>query len=773
MNFGRKLARALTVVTTCATVATPVSAMAAPIAPPAPAIPIVNPTLQNMDFELIFETMFNAEEYAVMYPEVVKAVGNNKKALFKHYLSYGLFEGRCPSFKVSPQAAMVMAGQFRTVLGTQGIGGDTIARLKEAANNPMLQAMLVYATVTAQSVATTGVLPQQIAAATGGITTPTVTNVQPLVPSSEPTEEVKESENSTQPVAPKPKLENCRLVYVTDADENTKVYKLEVDFANLTCEQLANLHLVYTDATGSIEGVVFDAEAGVFLIEKSAIGSNGISLSGTISLVDDKGNIVAKGTARGQAVSDDVSVHEVCKGLYNDLVAKIGVKTVKQRAYDEAFADVEAKTTAKDNAGDALDEARQAIKELEDEIEELEGKIESLKADLEKLIAASEDNDVKTAFNEYKAAEQALADAIRDKEAKDALLDEATTAFNEAKAAFDEAEQAFNDASSTLTTLEGELSALNAEIEGIDGEIASLSATRSTAVDNLAAGGGQGRIDELSADGNSEGSVANLAITKESKEDAIKAIIAEADADKEVEDVTAEDIEAWLNAPENADNSAKTEYESAKSAYDNAVTELRTLEDYKSTIETSDTTLGQKAIDKSNKEAAASAKNTEVTDAKTAKDNAETAKDNAETTKNNASDAKSTAQTNADNAQTAVNEANATVATKKSAYESAVSSTTDGAVAAKQEEVANKESELATAESSMESLVGAADAAEGVYNDAVSALETAQETLDTATSELSTATEEVNTATEEFVSAGGEVSESNTPVDPDDTFAVG
>ena len=73
----------------------------------------------------------------------------------------------------------------------------------------------------------------------------------------------------------------------------------------------------------------------------------------------------------------------------------------------------------------------------------------------------------------------------------------------------------------------------------------------------------------------------------------------------------------------------------------------------------------------------------------------------------------------------------------------------------------------------MESLVGAADAAEGVYNYAVCALETAQETLDTATSELSTATEEVNTATEEFVSAGGEVSESNTPVDPDDTFAVG
>lgn len=42
----------------------------------------------------ILRRLFNAKEYAAMYPDVYKAYGNNEKLLWKHFITYGIYEGR-------------------------------------------------------------------------------------------------------------------------------------------------------------------------------------------------------------------------------------------------------------------------------------------------------------------------------------------------------------------------------------------------------------------------------------------------------------------------------------------------------------------------------------------------------------------------------------------------------------------------------------------------------------------------------------------------------
>lgn len=39
-------------------------------------------------------SLFNAKEYAAMYPDVVKELGNNEEALWNHFVTYGFSEGR-------------------------------------------------------------------------------------------------------------------------------------------------------------------------------------------------------------------------------------------------------------------------------------------------------------------------------------------------------------------------------------------------------------------------------------------------------------------------------------------------------------------------------------------------------------------------------------------------------------------------------------------------------------------------------------------------------
>lgn len=42
----------------------------------------------------MLKKLFNAKEYAAMYPDVYKAYGNNTKKLWQHFITYGIYEGR-------------------------------------------------------------------------------------------------------------------------------------------------------------------------------------------------------------------------------------------------------------------------------------------------------------------------------------------------------------------------------------------------------------------------------------------------------------------------------------------------------------------------------------------------------------------------------------------------------------------------------------------------------------------------------------------------------
>lgn len=51
-------------------------------------------------------TIFDAEYYAQMYPDVVQALGTDAKALYQHYVTFGMEEGRQP---ISPEDAQRLA----------------------------------------------------------------------------------------------------------------------------------------------------------------------------------------------------------------------------------------------------------------------------------------------------------------------------------------------------------------------------------------------------------------------------------------------------------------------------------------------------------------------------------------------------------------------------------------------------------------------------------------------------------------------------------------
>ena len=51
-----------------------------------------------------YQAVFDADYYRSAYPDVAAAFGNNKTALFNHFVNYGLKEGRSCSADFNPQA---------------------------------------------------------------------------------------------------------------------------------------------------------------------------------------------------------------------------------------------------------------------------------------------------------------------------------------------------------------------------------------------------------------------------------------------------------------------------------------------------------------------------------------------------------------------------------------------------------------------------------------------------------------------------------------------
>lgn len=73
------------------------------------------------DVEALLRKLFKAEEYAEMYPEVRVIIGTDSEELFRHYLVYGLMEGRRPCKKVSQEAAVSLQQKIGNILLGAGV----------------------------------------------------------------------------------------------------------------------------------------------------------------------------------------------------------------------------------------------------------------------------------------------------------------------------------------------------------------------------------------------------------------------------------------------------------------------------------------------------------------------------------------------------------------------------------------------------------------------------------------------------------------------------
>ena len=73
-------------------------------------------TISSAD-QKILKSFFNAEEYAAMNEDVVKAVGKNANKLFAHFVKCGIFEGRGPSKDFNVSAYKSSYGDLEEAFG--------------------------------------------------------------------------------------------------------------------------------------------------------------------------------------------------------------------------------------------------------------------------------------------------------------------------------------------------------------------------------------------------------------------------------------------------------------------------------------------------------------------------------------------------------------------------------------------------------------------------------------------------------------------------------
>lgn len=64
-----------------------------------------------------YQAVFDADYYRSAYPDVAAAFGNNKAALFNHFVNYGLREGRSCSADFNPQAYRAKYADLQQAFG--------------------------------------------------------------------------------------------------------------------------------------------------------------------------------------------------------------------------------------------------------------------------------------------------------------------------------------------------------------------------------------------------------------------------------------------------------------------------------------------------------------------------------------------------------------------------------------------------------------------------------------------------------------------------------
>ena len=85
-----------------------------PTESPAPAVYTTTATPTDL---ALMKQLFNAEEYAEMYPDVVAAVGNGEDALWEHFVTHGLSEGRSLSKSFNVFAYIAAYKDLRDAFG--------------------------------------------------------------------------------------------------------------------------------------------------------------------------------------------------------------------------------------------------------------------------------------------------------------------------------------------------------------------------------------------------------------------------------------------------------------------------------------------------------------------------------------------------------------------------------------------------------------------------------------------------------------------------------
>lgn len=182
----------------------------------------------------IIKTLFSAEEYAELYPDVVKAHGNEEAALWDHFAAHGLSEGRAlsKSFHVFAYRA-------------------AYEDLQEAFGNNLIAYYIHYATHGMQENRSITTVPQAVKAGitVTGLRGQVIARPVPVVitPTEETNQEETNHEETGNPVAipetpspepvPVPSATVCTHQYITKQLENTRSHAPVCEICEYTDEQ--------------------------------------------------------------------------------------------------------------------------------------------------------------------------------------------------------------------------------------------------------------------------------------------------------------------------------------------------------------------------------------------------------------------------------------------------------------------------------------------------------------------------------------------------------
>ena len=116
-------------------------------------------------------TLFKADQYAKMYPDVVKVLGEDESVLFNHFINYGIWEQRQPSMYFNVDAYASSNYDLQPVFGDDIIGWYmhycTYSKVETWRRTPTVQTLLwnncsvysVYDFVKGQQFAKAGAVP--------------------------------------------------------------------------------------------------------------------------------------------------------------------------------------------------------------------------------------------------------------------------------------------------------------------------------------------------------------------------------------------------------------------------------------------------------------------------------------------------------------------------------------------------------------------------------------------------------------------------------------